>query len=113
MKLLLLALLIIFPYLSFSQDFKVKVGGSEFPTDKISDHVTFPERVKQFSIKKENADSIPSTYIIQIGEEEHSFPADGAYHVVEFSHDVRDLVVYILDEKRSIQGKPFILKKPK
>ena len=113
MKLLLLALFIALPYLSFSQDFRVKVGGNEFPTDKVPEHVTFPERVKKFSIKKEKADSVPSTYIVQIGEEEHSFPTDGAYHEVEFSHDIRGLVVYILNEKRTIQGKPFILRKSK
>ncbi|WP_162052653.1 hypothetical protein [Pontibacter pamirensis] len=113
MKLLFFILFITLPYFSFSQGFKVKVAGSEFPVDKVPEHVTFPARVKKFSIKKDKPDQVPATYTVQIGEEERSFRTDGAFHEVEFSHDIRGLVIYILNEKRVAQGKTLIIKKPK
>jgi hypothetical protein len=117
MKIIIVVLFSIIPYFTFAQGYRIKVKDkgkdSEFSTDSIPGDATFSERVKKFSIKKEKKDSVSNAYIVQIGEEEHSFPPDGAYHEVEFSHDIRGLVVYILNDKRDIQGKPFILKKPK
>ncbi|WP_345160963.1 hypothetical protein [Pontibacter saemangeumensis] len=113
MRIALLILFIALPFFSYAQGFKIKIEGAEFPTDKIPEHVSFPNRVSKISIKKEVKDSVPSNFIVQIGEEEHSFSTNGAYHELKFSHDIRGLVVYVLSDKRSVQGKPFILKKPK
>ncbi|PKV75539.1 hypothetical protein [Pontibacter ramchanderi] len=113
MKLLFIMLMVVLPTAAFSQEFRIKINGAEFPTDKIPEHVTFPQRVAKILIKKEKPDPTPRTFIVQIGEEEHSFKTDGTYQEVEFSHDVRDLVIYILGEKRENQGKPFILNKPR
>jgi hypothetical protein len=104
-------MMVVLPYTAFSQEFLIRVNGSDFYTDKIPEHVTFPQRVTKITIKKEKPDTVTRIFIIQIGEEEHSFKTDGSYQDVEFSHDIRGLVVYILDEKRGIQGKPFILNK--
>ncbi|NEM97761.1 hypothetical protein [Pontibacter burrus] len=111
MRFLLILLIVFMPCAAFAQEFRIKVNGTEFPTDKIPDHVTFPQRVTKLSIKKGIPDAVPKTFIVQIGEEEHSFKTDGTYQEVEFSHDVRELVVYILSEKRDIQGRPFVLNK--
>ncbi|WP_439882595.1 hypothetical protein ACSX1A_05380 [Pontibacter sp. MBLB2868] len=113
MRHILILILIVIPYFSFAQDIKVKVGATEFLNDKVPDQVVFPEKVKKISIKKVKADRVPATYVVQIGEEEHKFKTDGEYHEIEFSHDIRGLVVYILNDKRNVQGKPFILKKAK
>ncbi|MFD3004016.1 hypothetical protein ACFS7Z_26935 [Pontibacter toksunensis] len=113
MRLLFFIAFIVLPYFSFSQGFTVKVAGLEFPIDKVPEHVTFPARVAKFSIKKDNPDQVPATYIVQIGEEERSFRTDGAFQEVEFSHDIRGLVIYVLNEKRVTQGKTLIIRKPK
>lgn len=118
MKLLLVVLFVAIPFLSFSQGFNVMIGKAEYPTDKVPEHVTLPEKVKKLRIKMGQAGIIqtiknPRTYTVQIGEEEHTFSGDGSYHDVEFSHDIRGLMISIMDEKRQVQGKPFILKKSK
>ena len=113
MKIVLIALLILLPCLSFAQGpFRIKIGQVEFPIDKIPDPVNLPlpQRFNKFLIKKDTPNSVPTPYIVQIGEEEHSFSTDGAYHEVVFSHDIKGLVVYILNEKRIQQGKPFKIK---
>lgn len=112
MKLFWILLLVALPYSSFSQDFTIKVGSAVFPVDKIPDHVIIPDRVSRFSIKKDKADDVSAEYIVQVGEEEQQFPADGKYHEVVFSHDIRGLVVSILDNRRNKRGTPFILNKP-
>lgn len=113
MKFFLVALFVVIPFLSFSQGFNVMIGNAEFPTDKVPEHVSLPDKVKKLRIKKNQADKAPKTYTVQIGEEEHTFIGDGTYHDVEFSHDIRGLVVSILDEKRQVQGKPFLIRKSK
>ncbi|WP_018479283.1 hypothetical protein [Pontibacter roseus] len=113
MKLLLVALFSILPLLSFSQGFSVMIGNTAYPTDKVPEHVTLPDKVKKLRIKTDRAEPASGPFIVQIGEEEHSFAGDGAYHDVEFSHDIRGLVVYLMDNKRKVRGKPFILKKRK
>lgn len=113
MRFLLITFFVAIPFLSFSQGFSVMIGKAEFPTDRVPEHVKLPDKVKNLRIKKNQADRVPGTYTVQIGEEEHNFTGDGAYHDVEFSHDIRGLVIYILDDKRKVQGKPFLLKKSK
>lgn len=126
MKLLFITLFIALPYISFSQEFTVKVqkgnvpesvilkiGAARSPTDKVPEHVTLPDKVRKFSIKKDKADAAPTTYTVQVGEAERSFSGDGKEHEIEFPNDIRGLVVTILDEKRMPQWKPFILQKAK
>jgi hypothetical protein len=135
MKLMLFVLFLLLPFFSFAQGqgqakkFKIKVGAKELATDSIPNEVDdLPQRLTKFSIKRDkdkekkdkdkkdkdkDKDELPLTYTVQVGEEEHNFITDGEYHEVKFSHDVKELVVYILDEKRTIAGKPFILKKRK
>jgi hypothetical protein len=116
MRLILMALLITLPCYSHAQGqvkkFKIKVGLLEVATDSITDALVIPERVDKFQIKKEkDKDEPTAAYTVQIGEEEQVFPTDGEYHEVKFTHDVRNLVVYILDEQRNPAGKHFILRK--
>ncbi len=113
MKLLLFVFLVALPFCSYSQKIKIKVGATEFDTDSIPAQAKLSNPVRKFSVKKDKPDKTVSTYVVQIGEEEQSFRNDGNYQEVTFSHDVRGLMVYILDEKRSVYRKPFILKKPK
>jgi hypothetical protein len=113
MKLILIFIVLLgIPYFSFAQEFKIKVGKKEYSADKIPENVKFPERVNKFLIKKDKKDTVSNSYTVQIGEEEHQFQTDGSYHTIEFSHDIRGLVIYILDEKRNKKGKTFILNKP-
>jgi hypothetical protein len=122
--------------------FKIKIGTKELLTDSIPDVVdALPQRLNKFSIKRDKEkekkdkdkgknkgvargkdqnqdkdkakEEPPLTYTVQIGEEEHEFITDGEYHEIKFSKDIKELVIYILDEKRAIAGKPFILKKRK
>jgi hypothetical protein len=113
MKLILIALFISLPYFSFSQDFKIKIGDLELPTDSISEDVDFPQRIDKFKIKKKKRDNNPVTHIVQVGEEEHSFLTNGEYNDITFTHDIKDLAIFILNERRAVQGKPFKLKKRK
>ncbi|PVY40663.1 hypothetical protein [Pontibacter virosus] len=131
MKLLLIIMFVALPYISFSQAFVIKapspvssngkvpehvtfrVEQPISPTDRVPVHVNMPVKVTKLTIRKERKDSVPMTYTLQVGEEEQSFLGDGADHEVEFSHDIRGLVVSILDEKRAVQVKSFILKKSK
>jgi hypothetical protein len=111
MRLILIALFIALPYFSFSQGFTIKIGPIELPTDKIPDFVDLPLRVESFQLKKDVPDPTPKTYILQIGEEEHSFLTNGQYNQIRFTHDIKGLVAYILDEKRNVAAKPFILRR--
>jgi hypothetical protein len=116
MRFILMALFITLPYFSHAQGqdkkFRIKIGLLELLTDAIPDLLDLPLRVDKFLIKIEKEkDEPPLTYTVQVGEEEHSFSTDGEYHEVKFSHDIKGLVVFILDEKRNRAGKPFILKK--
>jgi hypothetical protein len=130
MKLILLVLFILLSSFSFAQGqqkkFKIKIGAKELVTDSIPEVVdALPQRLNKFSIKRDkdkekkdkdkdkDKDEPPLTYTVQIGEEEHTFITDGEYHEVKFSKDIKELVVYILDEKRTVAGKSFILKKRK
>lgn len=122
MRILLVVLLSVLPCLVFAQKYKIKVKDkgkeSEFAVDSIPESTYLSEKVKKLSIKREKGmnedkNKAKEKHTVQVGEEEHTFLADGAYHDIEFTHDIRGLVVYILDEKRQVQGKPFILKKPK
>jgi hypothetical protein len=117
MRLILMALILTLPYLSHaqgqSQKFRIKIGLIELPTDSVPDFVDLPERVDRFQIKKEknNNNEPTATYTVQIGEEEQTFLTDGNYHEVIFTHNIKGLVIYILDEKRNPAGKHFILRR--
>ena len=113
MRLILIALFITLPYFSFSQGFTLKIGAVELPTDKIPDFVDLPLKLETFQIKKDVADPTPRTYTLQIGEEEHTFLPNGEYQQIVFSHDIKGLMVGILDDKRTLRGKPFKLKPTK
>jgi hypothetical protein len=110
MRLVLLALFIILPSFSFAQGFTIQIDSIELPTDKIPDSLDIPQRVEKFRIKKDKPEKTQKPFIVQVGEEEHHFEPNGNYHQINFSHDIRDLVVYILDDKRAERGKPFKLK---
>jgi hypothetical protein len=62
---------------------------------------------------KINNHELDNTFTMLVGEEERSFPVDGLYYECKFTHDIKDLVCYILDENRIITGKPFVFKKRK
>jgi hypothetical protein len=118
MRLILMALFITLPYFSQAQGqgqlrkFRIKIGLLELVTDSIPALLDLPVRVDRFQIKKEKQNNEPSlTYTVQIGEEEHTFPTDGEYHEVVFTHDIKGLVVYILDENRNPAGRHFILRR--
>jgi hypothetical protein len=113
MRLILIALFIALPYFSFAQGFKIKIGNKEYDSDKIPDQEDLPQRLNKFMIKKAKGDSSPKTYTVQVGEEEYTFRTHGGYEEVKFTHDIKGLVVSILDEKRTRQGKAFTLKKRK
>jgi hypothetical protein len=117
MRLVLLALFITLPYFSFSQGqgqgFTIQIDSIELPTDKIPDSLALPLRVDKFKIKKDKAENTKDPYIVQVGEEEHSFQPNGEYQEINFSHDINGLVVSILDDKRAARGKPFKLKRLK
>jgi hypothetical protein len=116
MRRVLLALFITLPFVSFSQGFTIQIDSLGLPTDKIPDSLDLPQRVDKFRIKKDKAENSQKPFIVQVGEEEHSFQPNGAYHQINFTHDIKGLVIYILDDKRAERGKPFKLnprKKPK
>jgi hypothetical protein len=117
MKLILMALFITLPFFLQAQNqgkYKIKIDSKEYDTDKDTDIIDdFPERLNKFMIKKEKKGDESGTYTVQIGEEERTFQPDGEYHEVEFSHDIKDLGINILDEKRDRSAKPFRLKKRK
>ncbi|QMU31023.1 hypothetical protein [Adhaeribacter radiodurans] len=120
MRFIIIALFITLPYFSFSQGqgkgkFKIKINEKEYDTDKSPDIVDefFPQRIAKFKIKKEKNGDPTGRYVVLIGEEERTFQSDGEYHDVEFSHDIKELGIYILNEKRALAGKPFRLKKRK
>jgi hypothetical protein len=50
---------------------------------------------------------------VQVGEEEYTFKSSGDWQEVKFTHDVKDLMVHILDENRRQQGRSFTLRKRK
>jgi hypothetical protein len=117
MRLVLIALIIFLPYFSIAQVpglFRIRIGLTEFPTDRVPDNVVLPQRLNKFLIKKERLpNEVPAKYIVQIGEEEHSFITDGEFHEIVFSHDVKGLLITILDEKRVPQGRPFFIRRPR
>jgi hypothetical protein len=116
MRLVLLALFITLPLVSFSQGFTIQIDSLGLPTDKIPDSLDLPQRVDKFRIKKDKAENTQKPFIVQVGEEEHSFQPNGAYQQINFTHDIKGLVIYILDDKRAGREKPFKLnprKKPK
>jgi hypothetical protein len=117
MRLVLITLIIFLPYFSFAQGqglFRIRIGLTEFPTDRIPDNVDLPQRLNKFLIMKNRLpNEVPANYIVQIGEEEHSFTTDGEFHEIVFSHDVKGLLISILDEKRVPQGRPFFLRRPR
>jgi hypothetical protein len=112
-----MVLFITLPYFLQAQNqgkYKIKIDEKEYDTDKDTDIVDdFPERLKKFMIKKEKKGDESGTYKVQIGEEEHTFEPDGEYHEVEFSHDIKDLAIFVLDDKRGKSAKAFRLKKRK
>lgn len=111
MKLLFIALFLALPSFSFSQGFTIKIGALQLPTDKIPEFVELPLRLDMISIKKDVADPTPKTYTMQIGEEEHTFQTNGQYNQIRFSHDIKGLVISILDENRNPAAKPFMLRR--
>jgi hypothetical protein len=110
MRLILLALFITLPSFAFAQGFTIQIDSIELPTDKIPDSLDIPLRVDKIRIKKDKPEKVQKPFIVQVGEEEHSFVPNGEYHQINFTHDIKDLVVYILDDKRAERGKPFKLK---
>lgn len=95
---------------SFSQDFVIKVAGSEFSIDNIP--TTFNAEIKKISIKKSTADTPPKTFKVQVGDEEKPFTTNGSFQEVTFTGDIRDRSISILGDDGNIAGTPFILKKP-
>jgi hypothetical protein len=113
MKLILLALFIALPFLSFAQGYRIRVGTAEYDSDKVPEQGDYPQRVNKFFVKKMRGDREPKTYIVQVGEEEYTFKSSGDWQEVKFTHDVKDLMVHILDENRRQQGRSFTLRKRK
>jgi hypothetical protein len=110
MRSVLLMLFMTLPFLSYSQGFTIQIDSLELPTDQIPDSLAIPERVDKFRIKKDKAENKKDPYVVQVGEEEHTFIPNGQYHEINFSHNIKGMVVNILDEKRTQRGKPFKLK---
>jgi hypothetical protein len=110
MRRVLLALFIALPSFCFSQGFTIQIESLELPTDKIPDSLDLPARVDKFKIKKDKAENHKNPFIVQVGEEEHSFQPNGTYQEINFTHDIKGHVVFILDDKRAEKGKPFKLK---
>jgi hypothetical protein len=128
MRLILFVLFLALPYFSFAQGqgkpkkFKIKIGLTEYLTDVLPSELDqLPQRVNKIWIKEEkekkdkdkDKDEPPLTYTMLVGEEERVFLTDGEYHEMKFTHDIKGMLIYILDEKRAIHGKPFTLKKRK
>jgi hypothetical protein len=112
MRLILIALFITIPYFSFSQNdgFTILIDSIELPTDKIPDSLALPQRVDRFMIKKDRAENAQRPYVVQVGEEEHTFLPNGRYQQIIFTHDIKGMVIGILDDRRVKRGKPFKLK---
>jgi hypothetical protein len=140
MKLILIVLFITLPFVSFAQGkgqekkFKVKIGTKEYPLNEIPEELDLPQRLNRVWIKedkdkdkdngkgknqgkvknkKAETDEPIYTYTMLVGEEERSFLTDGEYYECKFTHDIKELVCYILDENRTVKGKPFTFKKRK
>jgi hypothetical protein len=113
MRLVLLTLFITLPYFSYSQGFTIIIDSLEVATDKVPDSLNLPQRVDKFRIKKDKKENTSNPFIVQVGEEEHRFIPNGAYQQINFSHDIKGLVVNILDDKRASRGKAFKLKPKK
>ncbi len=114
MKKILITLFAILPILSFSQSYKIRIGGTagtEIDISSIPSNTSFNSEIKTIEIKKNTPDNPAKTFTLNSDEESLQFSTDGAYHPVTFSKDIREIELYVNDDTDAIDGASFVLHK--
>jgi hypothetical protein len=106
------------PSLAQGQDspFKIRIGTQEYETNEVPRELDLPQRLNRVWIKwdSERDPNAPfEWYTMIVGEEERSFIADGQYYECKFTHDIKGLVCYVINQERAMAGAAFVLKKRK